>query len=98
MLKDQDAAATVAVKDINVAKKFYEGTLGLNVSNSEERGVVEYTSGNSKLLVYESQFAGTNQATAVTWGVDQIERVVQDLKGKGVAFEHYDFPGTTLKG
>ena len=98
MLSDHDAEATVAVKDLKVARKFYEGTLGLKVSNSQERGAVEYKSGKATLLVYESQFAGTNRATAVTWGVDQIERVVQDLKAKGVSFEHYDFPDTTLKG
>jgi catechol-2,3-dioxygenase len=97
-LAEQDAAATVAVKDINVARKFYEGILGLQVSNTQQRGVVEYKSGGSKVLVYESQFAGTNQATAVTWNVADIEKLASELKGKGVAFEHYDFPGATLKG
>jgi hypothetical protein len=27
-----------------------------------------------------------------------MEKVVQTLKGKGVAFEHYDLPEMTLKG
>jgi catechol 2,3-dioxygenase-like lactoylglutathione lyase family enzyme len=43
--------------------------------------------------VYRSNYAGTNKATAVTWAVgDDIERVVRELKAKGVAFEHYDLP------
>ena len=27
-----------------------------------------------------------------------MEGLVKDLKAKGVAFEHYDMPGVTLKG
>jgi len=29
---------------------------------------------------------------------DELETVVQTLKKAGVAFEHYDMPGMTLKG
>jgi hypothetical protein len=51
------------------------------------------------LNVYTSQEAGTNKATAVTWAVgDQVKDVVRALKAKGVAFEHYDMPDTTLQG
>jgi catechol 2,3-dioxygenase-like lactoylglutathione lyase family enzyme len=98
MLRDKDAIATVAVKDINVAKKFYEDTLGLELAHAQEAGVFSYRSGNSTVLVYESQYAGTNKATAVTWIVDDVEEEVRTLKAKGVTFEHYDFPGMTRKG
>lgn len=55
--------------------------------------------GSASLMVYESQYAGTNQATAVTWVVgDELEDIVQALKAKGVTFEHYDLPETTRKG
>jgi|SRR5918994_3332481 catechol 2,3-dioxygenase-like lactoylglutathione lyase family enzyme len=99
MLGGKDAAATIAVRDLNAAKKFYEGTLGLKPLDAQEPEAVTYKSGNSKILVYQSQYAGTNKATAATWGVgDDIERVVQSLRTKGVAFEHYDLPGLTRKG
>ena len=98
MLGDKDVAATIAVKDIKVARKFYEGALGLKPDGSQEPGVLSYKSGNSAVLVYESQYAGTNQATAATWGVDDVDGVVQALKAKGVSFERYDFPGMTRKG
>jgi len=49
-------------------------------------------------MVYESKYAGTNQATAVTWFVDQLENLVQTLKSKGVQFEHYNMPGVKLEG
>ena len=73
MLADRNAIATVAVKDIEVAKKFYEGTLGLEVAGSDEPGVVTYKTGSAALLVYESPFAQTNRATSVTWGVPDLD-------------------------
>jgi catechol 2,3-dioxygenase-like lactoylglutathione lyase family enzyme len=99
MLGDKDAMATVAVKDLEVAKRFYEGTLGLKPGGPQNAEARVYQTGNSKLLVYRSQYAGTNQATSVTWllGAD-LERVVEALKAKGVVFEHYDMPGLTRKG
>ncbi len=99
MLGDKDAIANVAVKNIDVAKKFYEKTLGLIPVASEGGELIVYKTGNSRLNVYRSQYAGTNKATAVTWMVgDQIEEIVGALKAKGVAFEHYDMPGLKVEG
>jgi catechol 2,3-dioxygenase-like lactoylglutathione lyase family enzyme len=98
MLADKDAVATIAVKDLKAAKKFYGDTLGLKPTPVPEPEVLNYKSGNSTVLVYKSQFAGSNKATAVTWIVDDVEGTVKDLTAKGVAFEHYDFPGMTRKG
>jgi len=42
--------------------------------------------------------ASSNQATAATWFVDDVDQIVKDLKAKGVVFEHYDMPETTRKG
>jgi catechol 2,3-dioxygenase-like lactoylglutathione lyase family enzyme len=93
MLADRPAVATVAVKDLAVAKRFYEGVLGLTQIGSQGEETVTYTAGGAKLLVYRSQFSGTNKATAVTWLVgDDLERIVETLKSKGLAFEHYDLP------
>jgi catechol 2,3-dioxygenase-like lactoylglutathione lyase family enzyme len=99
MLVGKDAIATVAVKDIKAAEKFYSGTLGLKPADEQEPGTLAYKSGNSTIFVYPSQYAGTNKATSVTWRVgDDVEGVVKALKAKGVAFEHYDFPQMTRKG
>ena len=93
MLRDTNAMATVAVKDLPSARRFYEDTLGFKPSATEGEEAVVYDSGNSKLLVYRSQFAGTNKATAVSFSVgDDIEQTVQSLKAKGVRFEKYDMP------
>jgi len=98
VLASTDAIATIAVKKIEPARKFYEGTLGLKPMPTEEPGVQGYKSGNSSVLVYESQYAGTNKATAATWAVEDLEGLVRDLKTKGIRFEHYDMPGATRKG
>ncbi|MCY1555763.1 hypothetical protein D9M68_924490 [compost metagenome] len=57
-----------------------------------------YASGEGKLFVYLSDYAGTNQATCATWEVDDVERVVADLKAKGVTFERYDLPDMVREG
>jgi catechol 2,3-dioxygenase-like lactoylglutathione lyase family enzyme len=98
MLGDTDALATLAVKDIEAARKFYETTLGLTLDGGGAGAVLRFSSGRSKVLVYQSQFAGTNQATAVTWAADDVDGIVRSLAAKGVAFEHYDFPGMKREG
>jgi predicted enzyme related to lactoylglutathione lyase len=99
MLGDKDAAANIAVKNLETAKKFYEDTLGLTQTDAEGQEVIVFKSGNSTVNVYRSQYAGTNQATAVTWMVgEDIKGVVQQLKAKGIIFEHYDMPGVTREG
>jgi catechol 2,3-dioxygenase-like lactoylglutathione lyase family enzyme len=99
MLGNRDALPNVAVKDLERARKFYEGTLGLKKVSEEDGELLAFKSGNSTLLVYRSQYAGSNKATAVTWTVGpDVERVVRDLKAKGVSFEHYDMPGVKHEG
>jgi catechol 2,3-dioxygenase-like lactoylglutathione lyase family enzyme len=99
MLENTDAAANVAVRNLSAARKFYEGTLGLEKVDEEGDDVVVYRSGHSRIIVYRSQFAGTNRATNVTWSVgDDVEGLVSKLKSKGVAFEHYDLPDSQRKG
>jgi catechol 2,3-dioxygenase-like lactoylglutathione lyase family enzyme len=99
MLASAPVAAVVAVSDMEKGKEFYEGTLGLQKSDMDDPGGVLYECGNdSRILVYVSQYAGTNQATAATWLVADVDREIADLKAKGVSFEHYDLPETTRDG
>ena len=95
----KQAVATVAVKDVDAARSFYEDTLGLAPVEREGDEALTYDTGSSRLLVYRSKLAGTNQATAVTWVVDEdLEELVRRLEGKGVPFEDYDMPGLTRRG
>jgi catechol 2,3-dioxygenase-like lactoylglutathione lyase family enzyme len=99
VLGHKEAAANIAVKNLETAKKFYEDILGLTQVGIEGQEAIVYKSGNSTVIVYRSQYAGTNQATAITWVVgEDIEEVVQQLKAKGIKFEHYDMPEVTKEG
>ncbi|WP_288378078.1 VOC family protein [uncultured Massilia sp.] len=101
MLAHADAIATVGVRDIEAAREFYGNVLGLleEESDQEEGGVLIFRSGNSRVQVYRSDYAGSNQATAITWDLgERIVEIVDALKAKGATFERYDVPGMRLEG
>jgi catechol 2,3-dioxygenase-like lactoylglutathione lyase family enzyme len=101
MLADRNVAATIAVRDIGVARKFYGETLGLKEvdTGSGMKNVCVFSSGDSTILIYISEHAGTNRATSATWNVgEELEEIVRKLRGARIEFEHYDFPGSTREG
>jgi catechol 2,3-dioxygenase-like lactoylglutathione lyase family enzyme len=99
MLREANAVANLAVKDLEAGRLFYGETLELEEVGGEGAELIVFKSGSSLLNVYRSKYAGTNQATAVTWDVgNDLEDVVRKLKAKGVRFEHYDMPGQTRQG
>lgn len=61
LLGDKNCSANIAVRDLEVAKDFYENTLGLDRISTFEDEVIVYKSGNSSIVVYRSEFAGTNK-------------------------------------
>jgi catechol 2,3-dioxygenase-like lactoylglutathione lyase family enzyme len=80
MLQDKQTIATIAVKDIRRAIKFYEGTLGLKVRD-QEPGVLVYGSGSSKIRICESRDNRSNNGTRANWaGGDEIDGVLQALQ------------------
>jgi predicted enzyme related to lactoylglutathione lyase len=99
MLSDTAITTLVAVKDLGEAMAFYEEKLQL-VRTDESSGWTQYRSGTSDLIVYQSEFAGTNKATTAAWTVNDVEETVRGLKANGVSsFQHYDdLPGTTRDG
>jgi catechol-2,3-dioxygenase len=98
MLSDTDVTTLLAVKDLGEATPFYERTLGLT-KVGENPGFVQYRSGTSTLIVYESEFAGSNKATTAAWHVDDLEGTVRDLTARGATFERYDnLPDVTREG
>lgn len=90
-LSDHRVGATIAVSDMEQARSFYEGKLGLAPGPMDEAaGVVYECGGGTSLLVYHSpQHAGKATATVATWEVPDIEETVDELSAKGVVFERY---------
>ena len=97
MLGNYGVYPDIGVKDLAVAKKFYSDTLGLKMIKEDEWEMY-YQTGDVTFNVYKTDYAGTNKATYCTWKVDDVSAEVTNLKGKGVAFEHYDMPGVTMEG
>jgi catechol 2,3-dioxygenase-like lactoylglutathione lyase family enzyme len=99
MLASSPIAAVVAVSDLDGAKTFYGETLGLHLSGMEELGGVLYECGEgTRLLVYQSGFAGKNEATAASWQVEDLEGELAILEARGITFEEYDIPGIEREG
>jgi catechol 2,3-dioxygenase-like lactoylglutathione lyase family enzyme len=99
MLADHRATATIAVKNLSSSRRFYEDVLGFRPVHEEGTEAVSYESGGTELLVYHSDYAGTNRATSATWTVKGgLENLVASLLEKGVSFERYDLPHATLHG
>jgi catechol 2,3-dioxygenase-like lactoylglutathione lyase family enzyme len=84
-------AAAIAVSDMDRAREFYEGKLGLSVGIDSGDNLQYRCAEGSVFHVYLSpEHAGTSTATLVGWGVDDVEGVVDELSSRGVAFERYD--------
>jgi catechol 2,3-dioxygenase-like lactoylglutathione lyase family enzyme len=98
-LGQADVATNLAVRDIARARSFYGDVLGLEEAGREGEQLLTYRSGSSLLFVYQSEFAGSNQATAASWLVgERVDEIAMALKAKGVIFEHYDMPDLRLEG
>ena len=84
--------AFIAVTDMKRAEEFYEQKLGLSVVRTDADGSKVYASGGvESLVVYPSpDHAGSSTATLVTWYVDEVELVVEELTSNGVTFEQYE--------
>lgn len=83
----------IAAKDLERAKSWYADKFGVKPAAELDDEGVYYEIGGSRFLLYPSQFAGTNQATALGFDVDDVEKTVAELRENGVQFEDYDFPG-----
>lgn len=96
LLKDKPSSAIVAVSDIGRARQFYAETLGLEPEGGSEEDTLTFRTGDTKLIVYKSEFAGTNKANAAVWNVgDDFDEIAGQLKEQGVRFEEY--PGMGME-
>lgn len=92
MLSTSKATSGFAVKDLDAAKEFYEGTLGLGVEVlTEEHGVTALKlADGGEVLMYLSAEMTPASYTMLNFEVDDIDAAVDGLTERGVSFERYD--------
>jgi catechol 2,3-dioxygenase-like lactoylglutathione lyase family enzyme len=81
----------LAASDLARAKAWYEEKLGMTPSIDQEMGLWYECGDGTWLLVYPTGAAGTAQNTQAHFQVTDIEKLMDDLRGRGVTFEEYDF-------
>jgi catechol 2,3-dioxygenase-like lactoylglutathione lyase family enzyme len=99
MLGDSPAFSGFSVDDPVAARRFYEETLGLRVSDVEMEGLLRlHLGGGTDVLVYPKSDHTPATFTVLNFPVPDIEKAVDDLTARGVRFEHYEHPPTDEKG
>ncbi|WP_405528056.1 VOC family protein [Streptomyces avidinii] len=91
MFENSRAFSGFAVDDLGRAKEFYGTTLGLNVSQDEEMGLLRLDlAGGTTVMVYPKEDHRPAIYTILNFPVDDVERAVDELTARGVAFERYE--------
>src|SRR5215475_3627637 len=91
MLGDHPVDVMLLATDLGVARRFYGGTLGLEVLLEDEQFLTFRCGGDSRLVVTKSTTGTADQATRASWRVDDIASEVAQLKAQNVKIE--DIPG-----
>ena len=100
MFEDVPIRLSFPASDLERAKRWYSEKLGLDPVRELDYGDVEYETGGVRFLIYQTELAGTNEATAASFVVDDFDEVIVSLRTSGVVFEHVDFGefGATVDG
>lgn len=97
MLANCQLTAFVATSDAERAKDFYQNTLGLNLIADEEFALV-FDADGITLRIQKVHDVAPIPYTALGWHVTEIEKMVEELSGRGVSFEIYEGFGQTDQG
>jgi predicted enzyme related to lactoylglutathione lyase len=90
MFKHNQVISSFSVNDIAKAKTFYNGTLGIDIS--ENMGMITLlTEGGGKVFVYPKPNHEPATFTVLNFPVDDVEKTVDALIAIGITFEQYDF-------
>lgn len=97
MFGSTKAFSGFAVDDIEAAREFYQGTLGLGVS--ERNGLLTlHIAGDRDILVYPKPDHTPATYTILNFPVEDIASAVDELSRRGVVFQRYDNLDTDDRG
>jgi catechol 2,3-dioxygenase-like lactoylglutathione lyase family enzyme len=94
MLENAKVATRLPAQDLDRARRFYAEKLGLEPIEERPGGLL-YRCDGTEFALFASGGEPSGAHTQMAWEVDDIEAVVEGLRGRGVVFEEYDFPGLT---
>jgi predicted enzyme related to lactoylglutathione lyase len=90
MFKHTKAFSGFSVDDLQKAKTFYSEVLGLEVKDNP-MGVIElHIEGGNHIIIYPKPNHVPATFTILNFTVDDIEKAVDALIAKGIAFEQYE--------
>ena len=92
MFKDTKAFSGFSVNDMQKAKEFYQGKLGIEVSENEMGITTLHISGGSKIIIYPKPNHQPATFTILNFPVDDVEKTVDELINAGITFEQYGEP------
>ncbi len=90
MFDSTPITATLPASDIERARGWYKSVLGLDPTETDEFGGMTYQAGGVEFLVYPSEYAGTNKATAGSLTATDFSAAVALLRDRGVTFQDID--------
>ncbi len=93
MLSTSSVTTILPVIDMVRARAFYEGRLGFAPGGLRPDGKFVYLVGGSTLALFPKPEGTKADHTAISFQVHDIRASIAELKGAGVVFEDYDFPG-----
>ena len=89
MLNDSQGFSSFAVKDLDVAKRFYRETLGQDVRDGP-MGVMElHLAGGATVMVYPKEDHQPANYTILNFAVPDVDAAVDKLTSAGVKMEQY---------
>lgn len=94
MLEAAPLTTILPVKDMDRARRFYAGVLGLTPRGFAPDGNYVFgCAGGAQIALIVKPEGTKAEHTAVSFAVQQIEACIADLQRRGVVFEEYDLPG-----
>ena len=94
MLADHPVDVMLLATDLEMARQFYAGTLGLPVLLETGQFLTFRCGGDSRLVVTKSTTGTVDQATKASWRVSDIASEVAGLRARGVAIQDLPELGT----
>ena len=95
MLTNAPIHPTLPAVDLDRARKFYEGTLGLKVAQTDPSPGIVFEAGEGTSVYVYRRGATKADHTTAAFHVDDVAAAVKELKAKGVTFEEVAIPGTS---